>query len=228
MHWPFRRNKPGETDLTDELSYDLTAEIEERMKDGVSREEAQSAARRDFGNVSRIKEDLHELHSWPPFDRLSQDLRYGVRTLARNPVFTAMAILSLSLGIGANTAIYSVMDAVMIRALPVQDPSKLAILTWHSSPNPPVVNGHSGSSYPEPNAVWHPPYRLNLLSFFRQGQNELKILVGNTAMNEMAGRALPDYRLLNLRYGERFTPQDVKDIHPLPSGIIGAAKLIRR
>jgi hypothetical protein len=77
-------------------------------------------------------------------------------------------------------------------------------------------------------AVWHPPYRLNLLSFLRQGQNELKILVGNTAMNEMAGRALPDYRLLNLRYGERFTPQDVKDIHPLPSGIIGAVKLIRR
>ena len=77
-------------------------------------------------------------------------------------------------------------------------------------------------------AVWHPPYRVNLHSFLRAGQNELKVIVGNTAMNEMAGRALPDYRLLNLRYGERFTPQDVKDIHPLSSGISGVVKLIRR
>jgi predicted permease len=150
MHWPFRRNKPSETDLADELSHDLAAEIRERMEGGASREEAEFSARRDFGNLSRVQEDLHELHSWPAFDRIAQDVRYGVRTLARNPLFTAMAILSLGLGIGANTAIYSVMDAVMLRALPVQDPSQLAILTWRSQPNPPVVNSHSGNSYPEP------------------------------------------------------------------------------
>jgi len=150
MLWPFRRNKPSEADLADELSHDLATEIEERMDAGVSRAEAESAARRDLGNVSRIQEELYELHSWPSFDRLAQDIRYGVRTLSGNPLFTAMAILSLALGIGANTAIYSLMDAVMIRALPVQDPSRLAILTWRAKPNPAVINSHNGSAYDEP------------------------------------------------------------------------------
>jgi predicted permease len=150
MRSPFRRRKPSETDLSDEILHDLAAEIEELMQAGMSREQATFAATRDFGNVSRVKEDLHELHFWPALERVLQDVRYGVRILARNPLFTALAILSLALGIGANTAIYSVMDAVMIRALPVQAPSRLAILTWRSKPDPPVVNSHSGSSFPEP------------------------------------------------------------------------------
>jgi hypothetical protein len=58
------------------------------------------------------------------------------------------------------------------------------------------------------------------------GTNELKIIVANTAINEMAGRATPDYRLLNLRYGEKFTPQDMDHLEPLPSGILGQLRLI--
>ncbi len=74
-------------------------------------------------------------------------------------------------------------------------------------------------------SVWHPPYVLDLRKYLKEGRNQLKVVVGNTAMNEMAGRPLPDYRLLNLRYGERFTPQDFKEIRPLPSGISGPVKL---
>ncbi len=77
-------------------------------------------------------------------------------------------------------------------------------------------------------SVWRPPYSLSIGRFLQPGSNELKITVGNTAMNEMAAHAAPDYRLLNLRYGERFTPQDVNGIHPLPSGITGALRLVRR
>jgi hypothetical protein len=68
--------------------------------------------------------------------------------------------------------------------------------------------------------VWHPPYTLDLTSLLKPGKNELRIVVGNTAINALAGRALPDYRLLNDRYGERFVPQDVDHLEPLPSGIL--------
>jgi hypothetical protein len=68
--------------------------------------------------------------------------------------------------------------------------------------------------------VWHPPYTLDLTSFLKPGKNELRIVVGNTAINALAGRTLPDYRLLNDRYGERFVPQDMDHLEPLPSGIL--------
>lgn len=74
-------------------------------------------------------------------------------------------------------------------------------------------------------SVWHPPYRLNIGPLLRPGKNELKIVVANTAINELAGRAAPDYRLLNSRYGERFTPQDTSHMEPLPSGILQSLQL---
>ena len=77
-------------------------------------------------------------------------------------------------------------------------------------------------------SVWCPPYELDITPVVTAGPNALDITVGNTAMNEMAGRALPDYRLLNLRYGERFVPQGVADVKPLPSGLLGAVHLVAR
>ena len=74
--------------------------------------------------------------------------------------------------------------------------------------------------------VWHPPYRLDIAPLLHAGSNELRIVVANTAINELAGRAAPDYRLLNLRYGERFTPQDMDHLEPLPSGILGTLRLV--
>jgi hypothetical protein len=75
-------------------------------------------------------------------------------------------------------------------------------------------------------AVWHPPYRIDIAPLLHPGTNELKIVVANTAINELAGRAAPDFRLLNLRYGEKFTPQDMDHLEPLPSGILGPLRLI--
>ncbi len=69
--------------------------------------------------------------------------------------------------------------------------------------------------------VWHPPYTVELRSFLKAGRNDLRIVVGNTAMNSLAGSALPDYRLLNDRYGERFVPQGMDNLQPLPSGLLG-------
>ncbi len=74
-------------------------------------------------------------------------------------------------------------------------------------------------------AVWHPPFALDVSPLLHAGSNELKIVVANTAINELAGRAGSDYRLLNLRYGEKFTPQDMDHLEPLPSGIVGGLRL---
>ncbi len=150
--WRFWRRKQRETDLNEEIAHDLAAEAEERTRLGASREEAEWASRRDFGNVSLLKEDIRETWGWISLERLGQDIRYGWRSLFKNPLFTSMAVLSLALGIGANTAIYSVMDAIMVRALPVRNPGELAILNWrwHAKEQPAVVRSHTGSSFKEP------------------------------------------------------------------------------
>ncbi len=84
------------------------------------------------------------------------------------------------------------------------------------------INGQKAGS------VWHPPYQLDITKFVRPGKNDISIQVGNLALNEMAGESLPNYRLLNLRYGERFQAQDMDQVMPLPSGLTGALKLVSR
>ena len=81
------------------------------------------------------------------FEQLTQDVKYAVRAMAAQPLFTSMAALSLALGIGANTAIYSFMDSILLRALPVQQPESLVVLNWHSKSHPEVAHSFSGSSY---------------------------------------------------------------------------------
>ena len=96
--------------------------------------------------------------------------------------------------------------------------------TWYDPPLREAalvyVNGKLAGS------LWHPPYDLDIAPLVHAGANELKIIVANTAINELAGRAAPDYRLLNLRYSEKFTPQDMDHLEPLPSGILGPVRLI--
>lgn len=73
--------------------------------------------------------------------------------------------------------------------------------------------------------VWHPPYTVDVSSLLKPGRNELSIIVGNTAINSLAGSALPDSRLLNDRYGQRFAPQGMENLQPLPSGLLGGLRL---
>jgi hypothetical protein len=75
-------------------------------------------------------------------------------------------------------------------------------------------------------SVWCPPYSIEVTEFLSRGSNRLRIAVANLAINEMAGRALPDYRLLNLRYGTRFEPQDMDQVQPVPAGLLGAIRLV--
>src|SRR5947207_11925546 len=81
---------------------------------------------------------------------LLQDLRYALRIVASCPLFTAMAALSLALGIGANTAIYSFMDSILVRSLPVQDPESLVVFNWHSKDFPAVAHSLNGGTWKDP------------------------------------------------------------------------------
>ena len=75
-------------------------------------------------------------------------------------------------------------------------------------------------------SIWTPPYRMDITAGLGPGENRIRIRVGNTAMNHMAGEGPPDYRLLNLRYGERFVPQDMDQVHVLPSGLTAPVRLV--
>jgi hypothetical protein len=77
-------------------------------------------------------------------------------------------------------------------------------------------------------SVWCPPYSLDVTGMLRSGQNTIRIQVANTAMNYMVGHSLPDYRLLNLRYGERFQPQDMDKVQAIPSGLLGPIRLVSK
>ncbi len=124
MRW--WNSKRREQDLERELAADLELEAMERQQSGLSADDARHAARRALGNAALLKEDVREAWGWRFLDRLKQDLSYGLRGMRRSPGFTATAVLSLALGIGANTAIFSLIDSVLLRWLPVRDPQGLA------------------------------------------------------------------------------------------------------
>jgi putative ABC transport system permease protein len=122
------RRKRRDEDLERELRSDLECETEERRQAGLAPEEARLAALRAFGNTALVKEDTRAMWGWTFFDRLAQDGRYALRGMRRSPAFTATVALSLALGIGANTAIFSLIDALLLRWLPVRDPQELVQL----------------------------------------------------------------------------------------------------
>jgi macrolide transport system ATP-binding/permease protein len=139
-----------EDDLRAELRFHLDEEAEERQAEGLTGAEARLAARRDIGNLTLVQEETRAVWTWTWLEQLAQDCRYGVRTMAANKTFSLLAILSLALGIGANTAILSFMDSLLLRSLPVSDPTSLAVLNWRApsgSGRDSVIHSQSGSTW---------------------------------------------------------------------------------
>ena len=130
------RRTAWEQDLNEELRSHIEYRIEDLMRAGLIREEAERQAHIEFGTRETYKEQCREAHGLRWLDELRQDLLYAVRVFRRNPGFTAVAVLSLALGIGGNTAIFSLIDAVLFKMLPVQNPQQLVLLDWTSQGSP--------------------------------------------------------------------------------------------
>ena len=124
MRFPLWRRRRDD-DLDAEIQSHLHMAVRDRTERGEALDDAVHATRREFGNVGLVKEVTREMWGWTSVERLVQDVRYGLRLMRRNPGVTIVAVLSLALGIGANTLVFSVVNALVLKPLPVADPERL-------------------------------------------------------------------------------------------------------
>jgi hypothetical protein len=143
------RRKQLDRDFDDELQAYVELLANERVKDGADPDKAYLSARREAGALAHVRENVRDVRVGVSLGRLAQDIRYGGRTLAKNPAFTLVAITTLALGIGANTAMFSLLDQVVLRLLPVPHPEQLVIVR--------ETGNHYGNSY-GPNTVSWPMF----------------------------------------------------------------------
>jgi predicted permease len=153
MNWKrFFERKRRDGDFADELRAYLEQEAADNIARGMDAREAREAALRKLGNLTKLREEVHRMNSLGWIESVWQDLRYGARNLRANPGFTLVAVLSLALGIGANAALFQLIDAVMLRSLPVKAPEQLVRIKVPDHAN------RNGNFWDQPNDITEPQW----------------------------------------------------------------------
>lgn len=180
MHWWQIRKRNA--DLERELRTDLELEEEEHRENGTPSEEARYAARRAFGNPTLIREQTHEAWGWAQFERCRQDVRYALRQMRKAPGFSAVVIFVLALAIGANTSVFSVLNAVLLRPLEFRNADRLVQITSLKDGKPVGVSGPDWHDFATQNQTFdkmaiYDQWRKNV-STSPRGEDAAEVLVG--------------------------------------------------
>ena len=215
----FRRKRSAE-DFAAEIQAHIELEAEQLSQEGVSADDARRRARRTFGSVRREQERFYMQGRWAWLDKLLRDLKHAFRSLLENPAFTITAILTLALGMGANTAVFSVMNAVMLRSLPVADADRVV---YFRTTNPPKGTGTIDSnhtfSYPVYDALRKQSGAMSaVLAFVPLSGSKVAVRYGEypeQAEGDMVSGAFFSGLGVKLRRGRGFTEQDEKNHSPL-------------
>jgi predicted permease len=215
----FKRKRSAE-DFAEEIKAHLELEADDLRHEGLSEEEAQWKARREFGNVRAAQERFYMTRRWVALDKLVRDLRFGLRSLRHSPGFAATAILTLALGVGANTAVFSVMNAVLLKSLPVADPERVVYLR---TSNPPrgtgTVDSNGTFSYPVYDALRRQAKGLSsVIAYVPLSGSKVAVRVGSEpeeAEGDMVSGAFFSGLGVHLPLGRGFSQQDETDHAPV-------------
>jgi putative ABC transport system permease protein len=207
MKLPWAR-KPRQQQLDEELRSHLEMSIQDRINRGASPDEATHAAHREFGNLALIETVTRDQWSWTWLDNLAQDFHFAARTLRKNPAFTTVAVLTLALGIGANTAIFSVVNAVTLRPLPFPNSSRLLDICARSTL---FDFEHLGVSLPDLNDIRATSTTLAAVSPYQSSSKEL-VADGKPDRVESGEVSEDFFPLLGIKplYGRVFTSSDMR------------------
>jgi len=145
--WRLVSPRSHDSGADEEIELHLKMLAERYVRQGKTPAEAALAARRQFGNITLLQQDHREMQTFPAIERTWRAVRYGARQLRLNPLFTATAVLSLALGIGVNTAVFTLLDQLVLRLLPVAEPERL-VMIWSTGPNLGDTRGTRVSSFP--------------------------------------------------------------------------------
>ncbi|HEX8926025.1 MAG TPA: ABC transporter permease, partial [Terriglobales bacterium] len=215
----FKRKRSAE-DFAEEVRAHIELEADELQADGLSSEEARRRAHVEFGGIQGAKERFYLRSRVQWLDSIGRDLRYGLRSLLHNPGFALTAILTLALGIGANTAVFSVMNAVLLRALPVADPTRLVYLRPSNAPHGTgTINSRETLSYTvyETLRDQHPGLS-NVIAYVPLSGSKVAVRYGSQpeeAEGDMVSGTFFSGLGVKLPHGRAFTEQDEKDHAPI-------------
>src|SRR3954451_5637548 len=211
----FRRKRTAE-DFAQEVQAHIELEAEELRREGLSEENARWKARRKFGNVRATQERFYMRGRWIALDKLLRDLRHGFRSLLESPGFAITAVLTLALGMGANTAVFSVMNTVLLQSLPVADANRVVYVRTSNAPRGTgTIESNETFSYPVYDALRKQSGALTaLIAYVPLSVNKVAVRYGSEpeqAEGEMVSGTFFSGLGVKLQRGRGFTQQDEQD-----------------